>query len=570
MKYPTHEWNVKLNGLNNALIGNHSLLISNLLQNRGVKGEQDAKWFMSPTMDGLHSPFLLNDMHKARERIMRAVNDKELIYIFGDYDADGTTATALLIDVFRKLEAEYEYHIPNRFTDGYGISTQALVEAYQEGCSLIVSVDCGITAVEEVQYAKDELGIDFIITDHHEPQAELPNAYAIISPKVEGSTYPYTELAGVGLAFKLAQALVPDIEFQESLLDLVALGTVVDIAPLTGENRTLTRLGLNRINRQNFHNIDALCRASKINHNEYIGGYALGFKLGPRINSAGRMDDARKVVEMLTSFSPAKASRIAMELDAHNKERKWLEKSIEKEATDIIETFDLHYYNGIVVSSRNWEKRALGVVGIVAARLSQTYNKPVIVLASDGETASGSGRSVGDIDLADTLTKCSEWLTKFGGHKAAAGLTIPEKNISQFQEALHIHISEQYEPQSTRPVLDIDTSVKLSEITVDSLKEVLRLEPFGNMNPSPVYIAKGCRIESCETIGKDGKHVKMRINDYTAQRDLLVWNAPKEILQIDMRAKRYDFTFTAELNLWNARLNTQLVFKDMREYKIEQ
>ena len=400
-----------------------SPLIARLLVNRDIKTVQDAETYLYPTYADLHSPFDMADMDKAIERIRKAIKNGEEIYIYGDYDADGTTATALLVNAFRHIDFPVKYYIPHRFEEGYGLNNQAIEEINDKGCNLLITVDCGITSIKQVKYA-NELGMDVILTDHHQPpESDPPPAYAIISPKVTGNEYPYTDLAGVGLAFKLAQGLIEDETYLTSLLDLVALGTVVDLAPLTGENRTLSKLGLEEISKQSRIGIRKLCAVSRFS-DDVLNGRALSWGLGPRINAAGRMDTAKKVVELLTTESAETAETLAHDLDSCNQDRKDLEKNIQEKADEILridENFD--EYKGFVVASNRWGPQAKGVVGIVASRLLEQYYRPIFVLVIDGDEATGSGRCIEGLNLADSLNSCSHLLMKHGGHKAAAGVT---------------------------------------------------------------------------------------------------------------------------------------------------
>ena len=420
-----------------------SLLAAQLLINRGIQTAADAHTYLYPTFDALHPPFKLANMDKAIERIHKAIARGEKICIYGDYDTDGTTATALLLNVFRHIDVPANYYIPNRFGEGYGLSENTVKKMHQENdAKLIITVDCGITSVKEVALA-NQLGMDVIITDHHQPEAEQPAAHALISPKVPGNEYPYTELAGVGLAFKLAQGLIEDDRpFLESLLDLVALGTVVDIASLTGENRVLSRLGLAELNKRERPGINALCEAAGHKIDKPLDGYSLSYKLGPRINAAGRMDTAHKVVDLLTTDSDNVATRIASQLNEANQRRQDLERQIQDQAQEIIENEVENDTKGIVVASDKWNEKAQGVVGIVASRLKETYYKPVIVLAINGDEATGSGRCIDGMNLADSLVSCTELLVKHGGHAAAAGLTLKTKNIPKFKTAFNEYTCE--------------------------------------------------------------------------------------------------------------------------------
>ena len=376
-----------------------SLFSAQLLLNRGIKTAAEARAYLFPTFDDLHSPFQLAAMDKAVERIHKAISRGEKICIYGDYDADGTTATALLLNTFRQMDVPANYFIPNRFGEGYGLSEDTIKKIHEKNeAKLLITVDCGINSVKEVELA-NQLGMDVIITDHHQPEEVQPPAYALISPKVPGNEYPCTELAGVGLAFKLAQALVDDRVFLESLLDLVALGTVGDLASLTGENRVLSRLGLAELNKRKRPGIHALCEAAGHKIDTPLDGYAISFKLAPRVNAVGRMDTAHRAVDLFTTDSDDDAARFASELNQANQNRQNLERDIQEQALEMIEKEVDDDTVGIVVASDKWDTKAQGVVGIVASRLKETYYKPAIVLAVNGDKATGSGRCIEGMNL---------------------------------------------------------------------------------------------------------------------------------------------------------------------------
>ena len=386
MKKPSRKkWQFKNSDFDSSLTLASEVGISpfaaQLLINRGIKTAAAARSYLYPTLDELHSPFKLAGMDKAMERIHKAISRGEKICVYGDYDTDGTTATALLLNTFRQMDVPVDYYIPNRFGEGYGLSEDTVEKIHQKNkAKLLITVDCGITSVKEVALA-NQLGMDVIVTDHHQIEEEQPPAYALISPKIPGNEYPYTELAGVGLAFKLAQGLIDDKAFLESLLDLVALGTVVDMASLTGENRILSRLGLAELDKRERPGIHALCDAAGHKIDTPLDGYALSFKLGPRINAAGRMDTAHKVVDLLTTDSEDVATRIASELNQENQRRQELERQIQDQALEIIEKEIDDDTVGIVVASDKWNEKAQGVVGIVASRLKETFYKPAVVLS---------------------------------------------------------------------------------------------------------------------------------------------------------------------------------------------
>ena len=544
-----------------------SPLVARLLVNRGIKTAQQATTYLEPTFADLHSPFDMADMTKAVERIRQAIKNGEQIYVYGDYDTDGTTATALLLNVFRHLDAPAKYHIPNRFTDGYGLNKEAVEEIRKEGGTLLITVDCGIRSIDEIKLA-NELGMDVILTDHHQPPEDAPPpAHAIISPKVEGNEYPYPDLAGVGLAFKMAQALIENDEpFLVSLLDLVVLGTVVDIAPLTGENRTLSRLGLAEIDKRNRPGIHALCNVSGY-HDKPIVGYSLSFGLGPRINAAGRLDTAQKVVELLTTESNETAETLAAALDGYNKERRNIENEIREEAVERLKKDKkLERNTGLVVASETWHDKAQGVVGIVASRLVDQYHRPVFVLAINGDETTGSGRCIEGMNLADSLNSCTNLLIKHGGHAAAAGVTLKTKNIDRFEKAFNEYACKHLTESNLKPKLTLDSETDLASLTLETLEQFEKLEPFGRENPAPCFSKKGVTIKGQPTtMGKEKEHFSMFVSDGSnaTPKKAIGWRKSEYVVPLSSRNISLDIAFSPEINEFRGTRSVRLNLKDL-------
>ena len=534
-----------------------------LLINRGIKTAAEARSYLYPSLDGLHSPFKLAGMDKAIERIHKAISRGEKICVYGDYDTDGTTATALLLNTFRQMDVLVDYYIPNRFGEGYGLSEATVEKIHQKNeAKLLITVDCGITAVKEIALA-NKLGLDVIVTDHHQPEAEQPPAYALISPKISGNEYPYTELAGVGLAFKLAQGLTDDKAFLESLLDLVALGTVVDMAPLTGENRILSRLGLMELNKRERPGVHALCEAAGHKIDTPLDGSALSYKLGPRINAAGRMGTAHKVVELFTTDSEDVATRIASELNQANQKRQELEKQIQDQALEIIEKEIDDDTIGIVVASDKWDEKAQGVVGIVAARLMQTFYKPAVVLAINGDEATGSGRCIDGMNLANSFVACTELLVKHGGHAAAAGLTLKTKNIPKFRNAFNKYTSEHLTEEALQPKLDLEFETRLSLLTLETLKELEQFEPFGKDNPAPYFGTRRVKVNGVPTqMGKEKNHLRMFVSDSTVKRCAIDWGAGDKLITFRRPNMSLNIAFSPQINEWQGTRSVQLILED--------
>jgi single-stranded-DNA-specific exonuclease len=540
-----------------------SLLAAQLLINRGIKTATDAQTYLHPTFEALHCPFKLAGMDKAVERVHKAIERGEKICIYGDYDTDGTTATALLLNTFRQMDVPASYYIPNRFGEGYGLSEDTVKKIHEKNdTKLIITVDCGITSVKEVALA-NQLGMDVIITDHHQPEEEQPSAHALISPKVPGNEYPYTELAGVGLAFKLAQGLIDDKAFLESLLDLVALGTVVDMASLTGENRILSRLGLAELDKRERPGVHALCEAAGHKIDTPLDGYALSFKLGPRINAAGRMDTAHKVVDLFTTDSEDVATRIASELNQANQRRQELEKQIQDQALEIIEKEIDDDTVGIVAASDKWNEKAQGVVGIVAARLMQTFYKPAVVLAIDGDEATGSGRCIEGMNLADSFVACTELLVKHGGHQAAAGLTLKTKNIPKFRKAFNEYASEHLTEEALQPKLYLEFETRLSLLTLETLKELEQFEPFGKNNPVPYFGTRRVKVNGVPTqMGKEKNHLRMFVSDGTVKRCAIDWRAGDKLITFRHPNMSLNIAFSPQINEWQGTRSVQLILED--------
>ena len=584
MRKPSRKkWQFKNSDFDNSLKlaseAGVSPFAAQLLINRGIKTAAEARAYLYPTLDELHSPFKLADMDKAIERIHQAISRGEKICVYGDYDVDGTTATALLLNTFRQMDVPVDYYIPNRFGEGYGLSTDTVEKIHQKNrAKLLITVDCGITSVKEVALA-NQLGIDVIVTDHHQPEAEQPPAYALISPKIPGSEYPYTELAGVGLAFKLAQALADDTGFLESQLDLVALGTVADIAPLTGENRILSRLGLAELDKRERPGVHALCEVAGHKIDTPIDGYAISFKLGPRINAAGRMGTADKVVELFTTDSEDVAIRGASELNQANQLRRKFGDQIQEEASRIIENEIDDDTVGIVVASDKWneaaseawnekEKKAVegkekGVVGITAGRLMNTFHRPVVILAIDGDEATGSGRCIEGMNLADSFVACTELLLKHGGHAAAAGLTLKTKNIPKFKQAFNAYAAEHLTAEDLQPKLELEFETRLSLLTLETLKELEQFEPFGKDNPSPRFGTRRVKVDGTPIVmGQEKNHLKMFVNDGTVKRWALDWGGADKRITLSRPNTSLNIAFSPQINEWQGNRSVQLILED--------
>ena len=548
-----------------------SQLVAQLLINRGIETEDAAQAYLYPTPDQLHSPFLLHGMEQAVERIRSAMKQGEQIWVFGDYDVDGTTATSLLITTFRHLDFPVKPYIPNRFEEGYGLNKEAIQTLKEQGCDLLITVDCGITSIEEVKFA-NSLGIDVIITDHHQPPPGAPPpAIAVITPKMPESEYPFNGLAGVGLAFKLAHGLMGggDLDpFLQSQLDLVALGTVTDMAPLTGENRVLSSLGLVELNKRERPGIKALCDVANHGDDKQVVGHTLGFILGPRINAAGRMQTADKVVKLLTGESYNDIIPIAKELDDHNEKRREVENRIREQAIAQIERDD-HYHKkkGLVVAHQDWHR---GIVGIVASRILERYYRPVFILAIDGDEAHGSGRCIDGMNLADSLNACSDLLVKHGGHQAAAGLTVKTEKIDEFADRFNQYACEHLSDEDLIPRLKLDLEVQSSYLTLQALEELYLLEPFGEDNPAPRFMMSNLRLQgSPNVMGKEKNHLKLFVTDGGQKLEAVGWGMADRFIALKNKNIRLDLAFNPEINEWNNTRRIQLKIDDLHIHALE-
>ena len=545
-----------------------SSFLSSILINRGITDVESGRKFLFPKYDDLHDPFLLPGMDKAVERIEKAIKDREHIMIYGDYDSDGTTATALMLTTLElRGAAKVGYHIPNRFSEGYGLNRSALTKIRKQGYTLVITVDCGVTAISEVSYAKF-MGLDVIITDHHLPDVNrVPDALALITPHAVENDYPYKDLAGVGLAFKLASGLIDNKQYLHTLLDMVTIGTIVDVAPLTGENRTLTKLGLNQLNdksKPRRPGIRSLCSIANQGRSNTLTGYDFSFGLGPRINAAGRMGKAEIVVELLMSDSYDKAEKIAHELDAMNTERKKYQKQVLDEALDIIHKDNLHKDNAIVVAN-DWGDKAKGIVGIVAANIMEKFDKPVVLLTVNEDKASGSGRADDTINLSEALLDCSDVLLTHGGHAAAAGLSLDKDDIGEFRDKLNKYAEENIDVKKTDPGVDIDYSLDFADITRELLEEISLIQPCGNKNRYPIIRTSNIELENgTDYLGKTGEHLKFEATQNGTTIDGLQWRSGKYKEILDKNGLLYSMAYYPELYTWMGKTNIRISVQDWK------
>jgi single-stranded-DNA-specific exonuclease len=540
----------------------HSL-IGRILAARGITTQEEMSRFLTPSLSAMYDPGLLRGMGAAVDRLVAARRNREKVCVYGDYDVDGITATALLVSFLRASGMECRYFIPNRFDDGYGLNPDAIERIITLGADLIVSVDCGITAVDEALFCR-ERGIDLIIVDHHTPTEMIPDACAVLNPLQPGCGYPFKQLAGVGVAFNLLIALRAALRNEGAFgdgaepdlrewLDLVALGTIADVVPLTGQNRIYAYHGLKQLSCSAKPGIQALKRVAGVAGNVNCG--QVGFRLGPRLNAAGRMESAVPGVDLLLSESREECDGIAAELDSANAERQAVERRILDEAIAMVESAgDYPERRSIVLASESWHQ---GVVGIVASRLVERYHRPtiLIVLGEDG-SAKGSGRSIPGFHLLDALAPCAAHLERFGGHRYAAGIGLRSEHVAAFCAAFETEAARLLTDDDLVPRLEVDVEVQPEDITRELALELKRLEPFGAGNPEPVLVMRGMAVKERRTVGEG--HLRLRL-----VRDGFTFNAIAFRMAERDTAGLVDVAFFPEMNEWNGSMTLQLRVKDL-------
>lgn len=542
-------------------------VVARILVARGICVPDTAQRFLNPSLAQIHNPNDLLGMEKAVERIGRAIHSGEKVWIWGDYDVDGITATAILKLTIEELGCPVDYYIPHRVNEGYGLNGQAIEQlASEEGATLIVTVDCGMSAMAEAQLAK-KLGVDLIITDHHEPGPMLPEACAVINPKQPGCNYPCKGLSGSGVAFKLAHALLKAFhpsearakEFLKSLLDLVMMGTVADVVPLTGENRCLVAAGLDRMRTQPRLGIARLAEIAKLSPRKIDAG-SIAFVLGPRLNAAGRTEHALFAVELLLTNDDKRARELAGKLDQFNENRRAIEAETLYEAMRLIEPFRQDQV--LVVAQDGWHH---GVLGIVASRMQASFYRPVIVISIDQESAKGSGRSIAGFDLFEALNQCADHIEQFGGHRMAAGLSLASDRIGQFRQAINRHARGVLSDEILTPGIHIDTVATPAELTHQAVEQIESLAPFGIDNPKPVIAIDDMRLIEEPRIMKE-RHIKL----WLAAPDgrpmaALGWSMVKRLSELSVGGGKIRLAGTPILNTWNNRTSVEFEMKDFQQ-----
>lgn len=540
----------------------HRIYASLLLQ-RGIFSFRAAQSFFNPALTDLHDPLLMKGMEQAVERILKAIETNQRILIFGDYDVDGTCAVSLLNLFFNQFYPNNITYVPDRYAEGYGVSTQGIDFASDNGVSLIITVDCGIKSADKIAYATS-LGIDTIVCDHHQPDQTLPNAVAILNPKQKDCSYPYKELCGCGIAFKLAQALLPYTPLTEndlfSLLDLVALATCADIVPMNGENRILVAMGLKQIQNNPSAGIRSL--VEQIGEVQSVRDIVFG--LAPRINAAGRLEHGSLAIHLLTANPFEKLPEYTQRIEELNSLRKKMDSDISEEALLQIKTNMEEKNASSVVYAPTWSK---GVIGIVAARLTEIYYRPTIVFTKSGDMLAGSARSVTNFNIYEAIEKCSEHLIQFGGHQAAAGLTLLPENYQAFKTAFEKVVRTSLPKEEAIPQLSIDVKIPLECINTSFYNTLQRFEPFGPENMTPVFLSENLLVKECKQIGKDKNHLKLSVKEAHSSQifPAIAFGMGSKYTEIQ-QAKTIDLVYTLQENVWQGTKSIQLQVRDIRTH----
>lgn len=537
-------------------------LAAALLISRGHDTAEKAFQFLNPSPEHLHEPFLLKGMREAVDRIQTAIADNEKILIWGDYDVDGTTGTVLLRKMLSLLGLDSVFHCPNRFTEGYGINIPALEQAQNDGVSLVISVDCGIRSFEPLTWASDH-GLDVIVTDHHlsDEKRGNPPAVAVVNPNQPGCPYPDKNLAGVGVAFKLAHALLREKGLEHEVpgfLKIAAIGTVADVMNLTGENRAIVALGLLDLPKTDNWGLKALMEVADCRSD--MTSYHIGFRIGPRINAAGRMDVAKHVVELFEAGDFATARQLAALLDSRNRERQQMQQKITELA--LLETQQIIENDFVVVAGEGWH---LGVIGLAASRIAEKLHRPTIVLSLKDGVGHGSARSIGGFHLLDALDTCKDLLEQYGGHAAAAGLKVKAENIPVLQKRLDYYAVRMLSADDTTPELKIDALVTSQTLGLDLVEQISAFEPFGAGNPKPIFVTRDLILRDEPYVMKD-KHLKLKLNDETGKQFEAVWWNGVELSngQTLKPNSRIELAYVPEANVWQGNTRLQLVVEDLR------
>lgn len=533
-------------------------LLATILANRNILKEEDIRLFLNPTRNDFYNPFLITDMDIAVNRIIKAIENKENITIYGDYDVDGITSITVLKSFLNDIGVETNTYIPNRLIEGYGLNKEAIDKISKKGCNLMITVDCGISAIEEIEYA-NSLGIETIITDHHEAGNEMPKAIAVIDNKRKDSKYPFRELAGVGVVFKLIQAIGITLKLKEEsylkYLDIVCIGTISDIVPLVDENRVIAKLGLLLVAQTKNIGLRSIINSSGYNK---IDSNTISFGVAPRINACGRMGKAEEALELFLSKDKNEVNELTNKLNEHNRKRQETEKTIFENAVEKIKEEHLDENKAIIVGGENWHH---GVIGIVSSKITEMYFKPSILFSFEEDgIGKGSGRSIPGFDLHEALMKCSDTIEKFGGHSMAVGITVKKDNLEKFKKEFE-QIATQSKIDEIIPIINIDAKVDLSDIDKEMVESLKQLEPFGEANKMPVFAFKNLKIDSIRALS-EGKHLKLTLKDNNYIINAIGFNIG--YLANEYRiGDKIDVAGVLEINTFNGVDNLQINIKDI-------
>ena len=537
---------------------NISELLAVILVNRGITQKKDIDIFLNPTRKDFHNPYSMPDMEKAVNRILKAIDEKEKVIIYGDYDVDGITSITVLKKFLKERGLDVGYYIPNRLDEGYGLNKDAIEKIAEEGYKLIITVDCGISGIEEIKFAYEK-GMEVIVTDHHEPLEELPDALAVVDCKRKDNKYPFKNLAGCGVVFKLAQAISQRLNLDEKeylkYLDIVCVGTISDIVPLVDENRVIAKLGLKLVEQTRNPGLKALLVASGYKE---VNSNTVSFGVAPRINACGRMGKEEEALKLFLTDNIAEAGRITDNLNKYNRERQEIEKRIYQEALEKIEKNHLEENNVIVVGGENWHH---GVIGIVASKITEQYFKPSILICFEGDEGKGSGRSIPGFDLHDALCQSSEYLEKYGGHEMAVGLSLKKENFQKFADKFE-EIAKEAHTEEIESVINIDREITIKDVNIDTINSLKALEPFGEANKLPVFIYKNLRIDSIRALS-EGKHLKLTLKDGNTIINAIGFNMGKYAEEYRI-ADKIDVLGVLEINTFNGIDTIQINMKDIR------
>lgn len=549
--------NAKINEISQKF--NISELLATVLVNRNIKTDEEIKLFLNPTRNDFHDPYLMPDMKIAVDRIIKAIDEKEKTMIYGDYDVDGITSITVLSKFLNQCGLNVGYYIPNRLNEGYGLNKKAIKTIADEGYKLIITVDCGISSTEEIDYAYS-LGMEVIITDHHEPLDILPNALAIIDCKRKDNKYPFNSLAGVGVSFKLIQAIgqrlnLPEKEYLK-YLDIVCIGTISDIVPLVDENRVIAKLGLMLIKQTKTPGVKALLKATSYKE---VNSTTVSFGIAPRINACGRMGHEKDALELFLTENIVEAEQITEKLNEYNKQRQNIEKRIFEEAIAKIEKNEENKKNMIILGSENWHH---GVIGIVSSKITELYYKPSILICFENDNGKGSGRSIPGFDLHEALCLASDYLEKYGGHEMAVGLSLKKKDFKSFKEKLE-SIAENLHTDELTPIIKIDKEITLNDIKIENVKELNLLEPFGESNKTPIFIYRNLKIDSIRALS-EGKHLKLTLKDENKIINAIGFNMGKYSEEY-LIGDKIDVIGVLEINTFNGIESVQINMKDIRK-----